>query len=322
MRRAVGWLLLALLLGGAVLAIWIYQQLNLLHTDALTPDVWVLSGLGGNVGVLRSERGAAVVDTMTFRMQGERIRERVEDLTGRPVEVILNTHYHWDHTHGNPAFPAGLRIVATQRTLDLMRALDGEYFSGAAAGSLPNETFADTHEIRLGGKTIRSFHPGRGHTDGDQVVLFVEDRVLHAGDLLVHRFYPNIDLEAGGSLREWPATLDRVLAIEGWDQVIPGHGAVTDRAGVEQFQRFLREVWTQVEPLANAGRTLAETRAAVRITEDAGYESMVIPGIVSLDRDFVVRRAWEEATGAVPKSAARNASKPRSLAAAPAAQGG
>lgn len=113
-----------------------------------------------------------------------------------------------------------------------------------------------------------------------------------------------------------------MLAIEGWDQVIPGHGAVTDRAGVEQFQRFLREVWTQVEPLANAGRTLAETRAAVRITEDAGYESMVIPGIVSLDRDFVVRRAWEEATGAVPKSAARNASKPRSLAAAPAAQGG
>jgi glyoxylase-like metal-dependent hydrolase (beta-lactamase superfamily II) len=301
MRRVVVWLLFALLLTGAVMGIWVYQQLNMLHTDALGPDVWVLSGLGGNVGVLRSERGAVVVDTMTFRMQGERIRERVEDLTGREVEVILNTHYHWDHTHGNPAFPAGLRIVATQRTLELMLALDGEYFSGAARETLPNETFTDTHELRIGGKTVRSFHPGRGHTDGDQVVLFVEDRVVHLGDLLSVRRYPNIDLEAGGSLREWPATLDRVLAIGGFDQVIPGHGPVTDRAGVEQFQRFLREVWAQVEPLARAGRSLEETRAAVRITEDEGYEAIEIPGVVQLDRDFVVRRAWEEATGSVEK---------------------
>jgi glyoxylase-like metal-dependent hydrolase (beta-lactamase superfamily II) len=307
MRRVVAWLLFALLLTGAVTGIWIYQQLNMLHADAITADVWMLSGLGGNVGVLRSERGAAVVDTMTFRMQGERIRERVEDLAGREVEVILNTHYHWDHTHGNPAFPAGLRIVATQRTLELMQALDGEYFSGAALDALPNETFTDAHELRLGDKTIRSFHPGRGHTDGDQVVLFVEDRVLHMGDLLVNHRYPNIDLEAGGSLREWPATLDRVLAIDGFDQVIPGHGAITDRAGIEQFQRFLREVWAQVEPLAAAGKSLEETRAAVRLSEDEGYQAIEIPGIVTLDRDFVVRRAWEEATGSVEKRAGASA---------------
>lgn len=305
MRRFVAWLLFVLLLSAAVMGIWIYQRLNLLHVDALTPDVWVLSGLGSNVGVLRSDGGAVVVDTMTFRMQGERIREHVEELTGQSVDVILNTHYHWDHTHGNPAFPAGLRIVSTQRTLDLLRALDGDYFSGDAAATLPNETFTDQHEIKIGNKTIRSFYFGRGHTDGDQVVLFVEDRVLHMGDLLFHRHYPNIDLEAGGSVREWPDTLDRVLALEGWDIVIPGHGAVTDRAGIEQFQRFLRQVWEQVEPLARAGKTLEETRAAVRITEDEGYQAIHVPGIVSLDRDFVVRRAWEEATGAVRRKASR-----------------
>lgn len=304
MRRA-GWVLFVLLLVAAIAGIWIYQQLETLHAETLTPDVWMLSGLGGNVGVLRSERGAVVVDTMTFRMQGERIRERVEDLTGHPVEVILNTHYHWDHTHGNPGFPAGLRIVATRRTLDLMQALDGEYFSGERSAFLPNETFGDHHEIRIGDKTVRSYYFGRGHTDGDQVVLFVEDRVLHMGDLFVDRRYPNVDLEAGGSVREWPATLDRVLALDGWDEVIPGHGGVADRAGIEQFQRFLREVWAQVEPLASAGRTLEETLAAVRLTEDDGYLAISIPGIVTLDRDFVVRRAWEEATGRVERAAER-----------------
>jgi len=311
MKRAVGWGLLVLLLAAAVAAIRVYQQLDTLHTDAVTPDVWMLSGIGGNVGVLRSERGAVVVDTMAFRMQGDRIRERVEELTGREVEVILNTHYHRDHTHGNPAFPSGLRIVSTQRTLELLQALDGRYFSGPTLGALPNETFTDQHEIRLGGKTIRSYCFGRGHTDGDQVVLFVEDRVLHAGDLFSNHRYPNVDLEAGGSLREWPDTLELVLALDGWDRVIPGHGALGDRAGLRQFQRFLREVWAQVEPLARAGRTLAETRAAVRLTEDAGYETVEIPGLVSLDRDSVVRRAWEEATGTVEKRAdARAAGSP------------
>lgn len=299
-RRILGWTAILLLAGGAVFAIWIYQQLRALEAESVTPDVWMLSGLGGNVGVLRSERGAAVVDTMTFRMQGERIRETVEALTGREVEVVLNTHYHADHTHGNPAFPLGLRIVATQRTLDLMRTFDDDYWQ-SHFGALPNETFDGTHEIRLGDKTIRSSFLGRGHTDGDLVVLFVEDRVLHLGDLLFRQRYPNIDLEAGGSVREWPATLDRVLAMDGWDRVIPGHGAITDRAGIEQFQRFLRDLWAQVQPLAAAGRTLDETLAAVELREDEGYASTVIPGIVRLDRDFVVRRAWEEATGAVGK---------------------
>jgi len=301
MKRILGWTLAALLAGAAVFTIWIYQRLNTLAVDQVTPDVWMLSGVGSNVGVLRTERGAVVVDTMTFRMQGERIRERVEGLTGREVEVILNTHYHSDHTHGNPAFPSGLRIVATQRTLELMQALDGETFSGDALGALPNETFTESHEIRLGGKTVRSHFLGPGHTNGDQIVLFVEDRVLHMGDLFVARRYPNIDLEAGGSVRAWIDTLDRVLALDGYDRVIPGHGAVSDRAGVEQFQRFLRELWAQVEPLARAGRTLDETLAAVDLAEDDGYDEMVIPGIVQLDRDFVVRRAWEEATGTVEK---------------------
>ena len=102
-------------------------------------------------------------------------------------------------------------------------------------------------------------------------------------------------------MREWPATLDRVLALEGWDTVLPGHGAVSDRAGLEQFQRFLVELWAQVESLAVSGRTLAETLAAVELREDEGYEAMVIPGILRLDRDFVVRRAWEEATGTVER---------------------
>ncbi len=127
------------------------------------------------------------------------------------------------------------------------------------------------------------------------MVLFVEDRVLHTGDLMFNGRYPNIDLEAGGSVREWSATLDRVLELD-FDAVIPGHGPVTDRAGLAAFQGFLRELWSVAEEAVKRGKSLSETQASVELTTDAGYEVMAIPFVMRLDRDFVVGRAWQEAT--------------------------
>jgi glyoxylase-like metal-dependent hydrolase (beta-lactamase superfamily II) len=298
MGRVIGIVVALLVVVGGVVAIHVYNEINSFEVTRITDDVHMLSGFGSNVGILATERGAVVVDTMTFRMQGEEILERAEELGRGPVQAIVNTHYHLDHTHGNPAFAPGTKVVSTQRTLDYLRLLDGDYWEGDAAATLPNDTFDRTHELAIGDKTVRLLHPGRGHTDGDLVVLFVEDRVLHTGDLLFNGRYPNIDLEAGGSVREWGATLDRVLALD-FDRVIPGHGPATDRAGIEAFQRFVRELSQVGERAAREGRSLEETLAEAKLGEDAGYEVMSIPLVMRLDRDFVVRRAWEEATGAV-----------------------
>ena len=130
------------------------------------------------------------------------------------------------------------------------------------------------------------------------MVLFVEDRVLHLGDLFFNGRYPNIDLEAGGSVAEWSRTLDRAMELD-FDLVIPGHGPVTDREGVRAFQRFLDELWTKASARARAGDSLEEAVASVELREDEGYETMEIPFILGLDRDFVVGRAWQEASGAV-----------------------
>jgi Metallo-beta-lactamase superfamily len=156
MKKIVVRTLLVLLVVAAGIAIYGYQQTTRIDSERVTDDVSVLFGMGGNVGVLRTERGSVIVDTMTFRMQGERIREEAERLTGREAAVVLNTHYHGDHTHGNPGFPAGTRVVSTTRTRELLDAFDASYWSGAAAETLPNETFDATQEISLGGKTVRA----------------------------------------------------------------------------------------------------------------------------------------------------------------------
>ncbi len=297
-RRVVGILAGVAVLASALAAVIGVGQLTSFEVEKVTGDVHVLYGQGGNVAILATTSGAVVVDTMSFRMQGEQIWELAEELGGGPVQTVINTHYHWDHTHGNPGFAVGTRIIASDATLRYLRHFDADYWTGGAEGTLPNETVEAEERLEIGGKTIRLLHPGRGHTGGDLVVLFVEDRVVHLGDLFFNARYPNIDLEAGGSVREWSASLDRVLALD-FAAAIPGHGKVTDREGLLAFQRFLQEVWQVAERAAREGRSLAETQATAGLRTDAGYAPISIPFLIKLDREFVIRRAWEEATGAV-----------------------
>ncbi len=292
----------ALVVVAGVAFVWLYQEVTTLESERVTDDLHLVQagGINGNVGVLRTAEGAVIVDTMTFRAQGSRIRELAERLSGGPVQAVINTHYHMDHSHGNPGFPPGTRVVATRRTREYMLDFDPGYWSGGNAETLPNDTFEAERELRIGGKTIRSLYLGRGHTGGDLVVLFVEDRVLHLGDLFVNGRYPNVDLEAGGSVEAWIETLDRALALD-FDRVIPGHGPLADRAGIRTFQAFLREVWQLVAQAVSEGLSLERTQELARrtLTSDRGFAVLGIPLVLRLDRDFVVRRAFEEATGAV-----------------------
>ncbi len=294
LRWLLGILVLLVVAGGAFL----FVEMRELNVTKITDDLHMLDGKGGNVAVLRTGEGTVIVDTMTFQMQGDLIKKKAEELTGEPVSLIINTHWHLDHTHGNPAFDAGTRVVATENTLKHLKALDADYWEGDKAALLPQETFTTEKEISIGGKTIKLFHPGRGHTDGDLIAHFVEDDAVHFGDLYFNHHYPNIDLEAGGTVQGWSETLDRAMEFD-FTHAIPGHGELTGREGVEQFRSFIDQLAQVGRDAAEAGWTLEETIEKADLTADANYTeiTMIVP--IGLDRDFVIQRAWEEATGAV-----------------------
>jgi glyoxylase-like metal-dependent hydrolase (beta-lactamase superfamily II) len=302
MGRVLGAVLGAAVAAAGIGAVWLYNAVTSLESERVSGDVHVIRGVGGNVGVLRTAAGAVVVDSMLFRMQGRRIRELAERIAGGPVQAVLNTHYHRDHTHGNPAFAGGTRVVATARTRDYLLRFDASSWEGAAAETLPNDLVETSHEMRIGGKTIRSLHPGAGHTGGDLVVLFVEDRVLHAGDLLFAGRYPRIDLAGGGSVRAWIASLDRVLELD-FERVIPGHGPVTDKDGVRRFQAFLAEVVATVEAALARGQSLEETLAGARLESDAGFEPGGLPPFAVFTRETVLEEVWAELGGSAAPAA-------------------
>lgn len=281
---------LGLLAIGAGLVWW---RLGVIDIETVAPGLYMLTGVGGNVTVLVTDAGAAIVDSMTFVRQGRAIEDRVRALTPKPVLALLNTHYHFDHTHGNPAFPHGTRVVATLRTLQHLRTLDADFWRDEPARDLlPNTILDHGLDLHIGRKTVRALELGRGHTDGDLVVLFPDDRVLAAGDLFFNGHWPNIDLEAGASVREWSATLDRVLALD-FDRVIPGHGPLSDRAGLERFRDFLRSLWTQTEAVVARGGSVADARRDVDLDRFGLTPLWFAP---YLNRRFVIGRTFEEAS--------------------------
>jgi cyclase len=272
-----------------------FQLYRLLDTETIKIDdnFYVVLGGGGNSAVLIADDGVLVVDTK-FRRPGRQLPKIIGAITDKPVKVIINTHYHADHTHGNPNYAPGTTVIAQRHTRQHLIQLDKDFWEVEPAWSLlPADLVDDEKELQFGDETIRIIHPGRGHTDGDVVVYFVHRRVLATGDLFVNGVYPRIDLRGGGSAREWPATLDRVLAIDDVTQYIPGHGPLADRTAVVRFQSYLRSLVSQVEKRAAQGRSLAEIQAAVDLHAYDDFESM--PFVNGRKRN--IESVYEEVTG-------------------------
>ena len=136
--KALVWVISILVAVGVVIAILFWRLANEFEHEQITDDLHVIyNGMGGNVAVLATGEGAVIVDTLTLVMQGRAIRELAEELTGEEVAIVINTHWHGDHTHGNPAFGPNMRVVSTARTKDILEALDADFWQGEAAQTAP-----------------------------------------------------------------------------------------------------------------------------------------------------------------------------------------
>src|SRR6478735_7919466 len=195
-----------------------------LTTVKVKDDLFVIHNdfVPGNTTVLITNEGVVLVDDK-FEIDHDNIVAAVKKLTNQPVKYVINTHHHADHSGGNAKLQAaGTLAVASGNARARM-------VEGKQSG-LPDITVQPRGALYLDGKTVEIYWLGRGHTDGDVVVLFPQYRVLAAGDLFTHgEGLPElVDYNGGGSAKEWPATIDKVLKLD-FDTVVPGHGDVSKK---------------------------------------------------------------------------------------------
>jgi glyoxylase-like metal-dependent hydrolase (beta-lactamase superfamily II) len=116
--------------------------------------------------------------------------------------------------------------------------------------------------VFLGGKEVRAKYYGRGHTNGDAVMYFPALHVVHTGDLMAGNT-PLIDYPGGGSLKDWADTLDGVLKDLDCETVIPGHGPVTNRAGLQTYRDNVMKERTRVTQLIREGKSQEDVGKAM-----------------------------------------------------------
>jgi len=191
----------------------------------LRRNTGIFTGRGGTIGWLVSSAGLAVIDTQ-FPDTAEMCLAGLPGRERRTLDVVLNTHHHFDHTSGNPVFKPAARALVAQANVPKL-----QFAAAEKAGSLADQVFADTtfadawrHEC--GDENILAQFFGPAHTGGDAIIMFEKANVVHMGDLVFNRLYPYIDRPGGASTRNWVDKLEEAHATFPADAIyVFGHGS-------------------------------------------------------------------------------------------------
>lgn len=235
--------------------------------EAVAPGVWVLYGNGGNIGVSAGPDGVFLIDDQYANLTPA-VEQALAGIAPSPPRFVINTHWHHDHTGGNENLAAKGSVIVAHDNVRMRMSTEqfSEFFQRATppspAGALPVITFSDSLSLHVNGDELRGVHVLHAHTDGDVIVHFRRLNVIHTGDLMFHGMYPFIDLDAGGSVDGVIAGVDRLLDLaDAETRIIPGHGKVTDRRGLEDYRSMLVTTRDRMRERVKAGRTLDEVLA-------------------------------------------------------------
>jgi cyclase len=274
----------------------------------------------GNGAVIVNDNDAIVVDDHVSPAAAWVLLDEVKALTNKPITTVINTHFHFDHAHGNQIFAPSVQIIGHEYTRRMLLGnptampLYQGYINGmptqienlkkriadekdpAARAKLqtqlrvtennyasqkelkptpPNVTLSTEMTLFRGNREIQIRYLGRGHTAGDVVVLLPKERVVITGDFLTSGLSNMSDSYPD----DWVRSLDALKKLE-FDTVLPGHGeAFTDKAKIDYFQAYLRDVWSETSRLKKEGVPAEEAAKRVDMTKHKGNLPVNAPGI-------------------------------------------
>ncbi len=204
----------------------------------LSESVYVLFGRGGNIAAHVGEDGIYIVDDQ-FANLSDKIKAAIKDIKPGAPEFVINTHHHGDHTGGNEAFAeAGAHVISHHNVRGRLVDKHGE-----GSAHLPVLTYQTQMTLHFNGEHADLWHYAKAHTDGDSVVFFNDDNIVHMGDIYFNLgSLPFVDVDGGGSVDGLINAVNDVLSrIDDATQVIPGHGPMSNKAELGQYLALVKK---------------------------------------------------------------------------------
>jgi len=241
----------------------------------LRRNVGIFTERGGTIGWLINQDAVVVVDSQ-FADTAPMLVSGIQERTRLPIDVLLNTHHHPDHTGGNAVMREVVgKIVAHERAATNLRNSAAARGAAEDARPFPDTTFTGTWSLSVGDETVRLRHYGAAHTGGDAAIFFERANVVHLGDLLNNRGWPNIDAPAGGSVHGWVEVLEQIMPEYPADALyIFGHNeAGYPPTGTRTDLAFQRDYFLAViEVAATALREGRSREQAIALQTLPGFE--------------------------------------------------
>ena len=275
--------------GGALAPKWAraWQQPQQQAPPPVTPvfteirrNVGFFTGRGGTIGYLIDAKGVAVVDSQ-FRDSAKLLLDGLNERSkNRPVDRLINTHHHGDHTDGNIVFKGvAKKVVAQEKAAELMHAPPGP--NGPTPPTTeqlyPDTTFKETWREQVGDEWIAAKFYGVAHTSGDVAVTFERANIVHMGDLLFNGRQPIIDRAAGASIKNWIVVLEKVAKDHGKDtSFIAGHAGMNIPVLCTQAEVMkLRDFFTALMGFVGAQIKAGKSRDDIMAMRDPmpGFEA-------------------------------------------------
>ena len=234
-----------------------------------------IGGVAGNIGVFISDKGLVLVDDQ-WEIIEDLILETIKSISKKEVSFIINTHFHYDHVDGNKAFgKKGIPIVSHENVRKRLKRKTKLYGHPQhnynmvqdkyPDYALPSTVYNSTMKIYIDDEEIQLSNFGPGHTDGDTIVFFKKNNVIHAGDSFVTYGYPFVDLNDGGSFKGFINILSQIIAISnGQTKIIPGHGPVCDINDVINLKNILQEHYEITEKGYTEGLSVEQIMAEIK----------------------------------------------------------
>jgi len=225
-------------------------------TTEVAPGIYMLMGVGGftggNIGLSIGDDGVVMIDDSMPPLL-DKMKAAIKKVTKKPVDFLINTHVHGDHTGNNKSIGEdGTRIVAHEnlRINMLTKGLKTkEGNKPMPKAALPVITFSHAMSFHLNGEDARIFHVENAHTDGDAVIHYQNANVIHTGDTFFNGLFPYIDLDNGGSVDGYISAQQKFISLSNdKTKIIPGHGPLADK---KQLQTAV-DMLIDVKKLVNA----------------------------------------------------------------------
>ncbi len=232
----------------------------------------IVGGRGANGGVYIGDNAVLIIDAKMDKTSVDQVIEGIKKITDNPIKYLVNTHSDGDHVTGNQYFPETITFVSHENCRKELfhPGSDGspsEWNKPELAPFVPSLTFRDKMDVHLGTKRVELWYFGIGHTTGDIVIYFPEEKTAFVGDQIFLTRPQLIHSYKGGNSFEYVKTLTKMLETLNAEKFCSGHSEIADREAIRNCIDQMKKRQEKVKVLIEKGKSFEEIKSEFKENE-------------------------------------------------------